>query len=66
MEFLRQQKELERVERERTLWRDASKPPKVMEVDGATTPQETTPEQNTEARPLMGLFSKLRLGKFLE
>lgn len=68
MDALLQQKEKERVEKERAVWRDASKPPKVFgeddPIDSASTSQQLEQEQPKPHSP--GLFSRLRLGKFLE
>lgn len=67
MELLKQQKEQERLEKERSVWRDASKPPKIFGEDDSTTgadaKQSTSEPQKSSST---GLFSKLRLGKFLE
>ncbi len=67
MEMLKQQKEQERVEKERSVWRDASKAPKIF-GDDESSGNSTAPESASETpRPQpSGLFSKLRLGKFLE
>jgi len=63
LEMLKQQKELERRERERALWQEASKPPRIFgEEDFQGTAGDTTPESQ---KPVSGLFSKLKLGKFL-
>jgi hypothetical protein len=66
LEMLKQQKELERHEKERSVWREASKPPKVFgEDDPVNFSGEQPPPENP--RPHQGgLFSRLRLGKFLE
>ena len=67
MELLKQQKEQERIEKERSVWRDASKPPKIFgEEDSVTSPDETQAASDPKKVPSTGLFSKLRLGKFLE
>ena len=67
MEMLRQQKEHERVEKERVIWREASKPPKIFgEDDPATFPAPPREEQQQPRAHSGGLFSRLRLGKFLE
>jgi tetratricopeptide (TPR) repeat protein len=66
MEMLMQQKEQERLEKERTVWREASKAPKIF---GDDDPALSVQQQPTLERPKPqsgGLFSKLRLGKFLE
>ncbi|HET6272409.1 MAG TPA: hypothetical protein VFG32_05475 [Bacteroidota bacterium] len=63
LEMLKQQKELERRERERALWQEASKPPRIFgEEDFQGTAGDTTSES---PKPVSGLFSKLKLGKFL-
>jgi hypothetical protein len=63
LEALKQQKELERKEKERTLWREASNPPKIFgENDPMTSDPPPTPEKQ---EPERGLFSKLKRGKFL-
>ncbi|MBM2845859.1 MAG: hypothetical protein HW407_1171 [Bacteroidetes bacterium] len=63
LEMLKQQKELERRERERALWQEASKPPRIFgEEDFQGTAGDTTPET---PKHVSGLFSKLKLGKFL-
>lgn len=65
LEALKLQKELERRERERALWRQASSPPA---AKGSPAPQ-LHPQENQEnaAEPKQdrGLFAKLKLGKFL-
>jgi hypothetical protein len=67
MEMLMQQKEQERFEKERTVWREASKAPKIFGEDdpvNLSTQQQPAPERPKPQSS--GLFSKLRLGKFLE
>jgi hypothetical protein len=67
VELLRQQKEQERQEKERAVWREASRPPKVFGEDdtlNGASEQQQTPEKPKQ-QPT-GLFSRLRLGKFLE
>ena len=67
MEMLRQQKEQERVEKERVIWREASKPPKIFGEDDPTNfPAPPREEQQQPRAHSGGLFSRLRLGKFLE
>jgi tetratricopeptide (TPR) repeat protein len=65
LEALMKQKELERVERERALWREASMPPKTFgeEENTKQTNDEISPPKKSNEET--GLFSKLRLGKFL-
>lgn len=66
MDMLKQQKEQERLEKERTVWREASQPPKIFgEDDPANLSSPQQPQEQSRPRPT-GLFSKLRLGKFLE
>jgi hypothetical protein len=67
MEMLMQQKEQERLEKERTVWREASKAPKIFGEDDPAT-LSTAQQQTSEApkHQSTGLFSRLRLGKFLE
>lgn len=67
MEMLRQQKEQERLEKERAMWREASKPPRIFgEDDPINLPTPVRTEQEQPRPQSTGLFSKLRLGKFLE
>ncbi len=67
METLRQQKEQERVEKERAMWREASKPPKTFgEDDPVTFPVPPRADQEEPKPQATGLFARLRLGKFLE
>lgn len=67
MEMLKQQKEQERLEKERSVWRDASKPRKIFGDDepmgDSIAPQAAS--ESPKPQP-SGLFSKLKLGKFLE
>jgi hypothetical protein len=67
IETLKLQKEQERLEKERTVWREASQAPRIFGEDDPVNlssqqqqPQEPPKHQST------GLFSRLRLGKFLE
>jgi hypothetical protein len=64
LETLRHRKEMERLERERAVWRNASNPPAGHGVANATEKQEsgTTGRIHDEDR---SLFSKLKRGKFL-
>lgn len=68
MEMLKQKKEQERLDRERAVWREASKPPKIFgdEVTEKTPPPLPTSENSEQKPRTSGLFSKLKLGKFLE
>jgi hypothetical protein len=66
MELLKQQKEQERLEKERSVWRDASKPPKIFGEDDSMGLDATQSTSEPQKAPPTGLFSKLRLGKFLE
>lgn len=67
MEMLKQQKEQERLEKERVVWREASKPSRVFGEDDPlnSSVQPQSAVEQTKPQPT-GLFSKLRLGKFLE
>ena len=67
MEALKQQKELERVEKERWIWREASKAPRVFGEDDPVNLASSQRQEPEQPKPqVTGLFSKLRLGKFLE
>ncbi len=63
IEALMLQKEMERQERERALWRQASSPPKASHQQSNATDESAAKagEQKIER----GLFAKLKLGKFL-
>jgi hypothetical protein len=61
VETLKHQKEQERQEKERSEWRDASKPLMPSGEDSGNTK-----ESSQQAPQTGGLFSKLKLGKFLE
>lgn len=66
LEALKLQKEMERRERERALWRQASSPPKTHETP--VTPQANKAAgkpSDDDSRRDQGLFNKLKLGKFL-
>jgi len=65
LEFLKQQKELERKEKERSLWSQASKPPKLSGGEDTHIP-ETGKHSEPKPTKLEGLFSKLKRGKFLD
>jgi hypothetical protein len=65
--LLRQQKELERKDREQAMWREASKMP----TPYGPGPEQHRPEElpkpvGKPAKQVTGLFAKLKLGKFLE
>jgi hypothetical protein len=65
LEILKQQRELERKEKERALWREASRMSNLTE----NKPQPVNNPQKVPLQPtkqVTGLFSKLKLGKFLE
>jgi tetratricopeptide (TPR) repeat protein len=64
LETLRHQKDLERQEKERAMWRDASKPfdPTVKKVE---PPKNEPPNSGTSSRQGGGFFTKLRGGKLL-
>jgi hypothetical protein len=65
LEILKQQREIERKEKERALWREASRMSKLAE----NKPRPLNDSQKVLPQPpkqVTGLFSKLRLGKFLE
>ena len=71
LEALKRQKEGERVELERAMWREASRLPRILEeMLEPATPKEpensppAAPEQGEQKEP-GGFFSKLRHGKFL-
>lgn len=64
MDTLRLQKEFERKEREREMWRQASSPPKM--TTNEQLKQSPAPQpQSPEAPKAGGLLNKLKLGKFL-
>jgi hypothetical protein len=64
LEFLKQQKELERKEKERSIWRRASKTSNLFGAEDAQPP-ETDKQSEPKPTKYEGLFSKLRRGKFL-
>jgi len=70
IEELKRQKEVERLDRERNMWREASSPPRLVDypLPSAPSPEtaepEPTPPPAPEKEPV-GFFAKLRLGKFL-
>jgi hypothetical protein len=63
LDALKRQKELERKERERAMWRDASKPPRVMHQEGQT-PIQGDGQSETSARSERFL-TRLKQGKIL-
>jgi transposase len=71
LEELKRQKEAERLERERAMWREASRLPRILEEMLEPAPPKepensppAPPEQGEQKEP-GGFFSKLRHGKFL-
>ncbi len=66
MEMLKQQKEHERLEKERVVWREASKPQRTFGEDDPMIASTSQPTSEQAKPQPTGLFSKLRLGKFLE
>jgi hypothetical protein len=71
LEELKRQKEAERVERERAIWREASRLPRlleeILEPVPPKEPEVLPPAANeqVEQKEPGGFFSKLRHGKFL-
>jgi hypothetical protein len=68
LEELKRQKEAERVERERAMWREASRLPRILEEMLQPVPPKElneTPPPAPEQKEPGGFFSKLRHGKFL-
>lgn len=65
LEALKLQKELERRERERALWRQASSPPKIHGTPETPQENKSTRKPSDDPRREEGLFNKLKLGKFL-
>ena len=66
VELLKLQKELQRREREREAWREASTPRNVFTDDLHKTQRESKDETMRDGRGESPFFTKLRLGKFLE
>ncbi len=67
LELLKQQKEIERRDREQAMWRKASSLPKAVTAG----PERANRQQYLGGLPeppkeITGLFAKLKLGKFLE
>ncbi|HMK38891.1 MAG TPA: hypothetical protein VK569_06090 [Bacteroidota bacterium] len=68
LEELKRQKEAERMERERAMWREASRLPRILEeILEPVPPRELAeaPAMDSEQKEPGGFFSKLRHGKFL-
>ena len=68
LEELKRQKEAERMERERAMWREASRLPRLLEEPVQPDPakeMENPPPAAPEEKVPEGFFSKLRHGKFL-
>jgi len=68
LEELKRQKEAERMERERAMWREASRLPRILEEMLEPVPPkdlEPSPPPDPEAKESEGFFAKLRHGKFL-
>jgi len=65
VESLKQQKNIERLEKERAIWRDASKPPRVFGEDDLPIPPNTMESRPKSNKGESGFFAKLRLGRFL-
>ena len=71
VEELKRQKETERSERERTMWREASKLPRILEEMLEPVPPKDLEDpppaahQQDEQKEPGGFFAKLRHGKFL-
>jgi hypothetical protein len=68
LEELKRQKEAERMERERAMWREASRLPRILEEMLEPVPPkdpENPPPPADEQKEPGGFFSKLRHGKFL-
>ena len=66
IEALKEQKEAERRERERALWREASSLPKTMEKTVQLSPELPSVPEETEEKKERGLFSLLRRKRSLE
>jgi hypothetical protein len=66
LELLKQQKEQERLEKERSVWREASKAPRVFGEDDPVNFSGEQPPVESPKPHQGGLFSRLKLGKFLE
>ena len=68
LEELKRQKEVERMERERAMWREASRLPRILEEMLEPVPPkdlEAPPPPDPDPKEPGGFFSKLRHGKFL-
>ena len=65
VESLKQQKNIERLEKERAIWRKASKPPRVFGEDDIPVSPDAQDPQPKPNKGESGFFAKLRLGRFL-
>lgn len=65
LEILKQQKELERKERESAMWREASRLPR-LNGGQAQTGETAQKGPSQPTKNITGFFAKLRLGKLLE
>jgi len=69
LEELKRKKESERLDRERAMWREASRLPKILEEMLEPVPPkelvEVTPPPADDQKDAGGFFSKLRHGKLL-
>jgi hypothetical protein len=68
LDELRRQKDSERVAREREMWREASKTPRILDTLLPPDPpkmEPDTPPSSGSQKAATGFFSKLRHGKFL-
>jgi hypothetical protein len=67
LDELRRQKDQERDAREREIWRAASKTPRILETLLPVDPPKMEPDPPAKApsQKATGIFSKIRLGKFL-
>jgi hypothetical protein len=63
--MLKQQREADRQERERALWRQASKPPKIYGEDDLENEIQFPSLKAEPRKPERGFFLKLKRGKFL-
>ena len=64
LEILKQQKEMERLERERAMWREASMPPKILQQNGSGSPSGQDPSLD-QKKSGSGLLTKFRFGRLL-
>lgn len=65
MDTLKLQKEFERKERERQMWRQASSPPKMAGGEPAKQSNNQQVQNSEPQKNSGGLFNRLKLGKFL-